>query len=218
MLYAIRFSVPDRPGTLGSVASAVSHIPASIVTLAVVERDDLYAVDEMCVECADTIASESLRRTIESIPGVVVEAVRRVSRAPDPLAPLELADRLAGVTDDPTGTLVTGLPDALQAAWAICLDVRDGLTVPVATPGAPVPQMMDTPWLPLDGARRLEHADWMPPRWRMSRFELAAVALDEPYRCIVVGRWSGMRFRPTELRQLDLLAGLAVGRLALQAV
>ena len=42
----------------------------------------------------------------------------------------------------------------------------------------------------------------------MSRFELGAVPLGSPTRCLIAGRWPGMRFRPTELRQMEILAGL----------
>jgi hypothetical protein len=70
--------------------------------------------------------------------------------------------------------------------------------------------MLDTPWLPLDSARRLHFGDWLPQRWRMSRFELAAVPFGSPRCFVIVGRWPGMRFRPAELRQLDILAGMAL--------
>jgi hypothetical protein len=70
--------------------------------------------------------------------------------------------------------------------------------------------MLETPWLPLDAARRLHFGEWMPQRWRMSRFELAAAPLGSPTAFVIVGRWPGMRFRPTELRQLDILTGMAL--------
>jgi hypothetical protein len=44
----------------------------------------------------------------------------------------------------------------------------------------------------------------------MSRFELAAVPFGSPTCFVIVGRWPGMRFRPAELRQLDILAGMAL--------
>jgi hypothetical protein len=121
-----------------------------------------------------------------------------------------LADRLMRGIGPPVQSLVDGLPDALPAAWAIAFDVQDELTLVAASPDAPVPGMLDTPWLPLDSARRLHFGDWLPQRWRMSRFELAAVPFGSPTCFVIVGRWPGMRFRPAELRQLDILAGMAL--------
>jgi hypothetical protein len=194
---------------LGSVATSISHVPASIVTLRVVEHDSDHAVDELVVK-AEGSSPEKLREAAEAIPGVVVECVRRVQNEPDPLAPLELADRLMRGIGPPTQTLVDGLPDAMPAAFAIAFDVQDELTLVATSPGAPVPAMLETPWLPLDCARRLHFGEWMPQRWRMSRFELAAVPLGSPTAFVVVGRWPGMRFRSSELRQLDILAAMAL--------
>jgi len=209
MLYTMRLSLPDTPGTLGSVATSISHIPASIVTLRVVEHDGDYAVDELVVK-AEGSSPEALRDAAQAIPGVAVECVRRVQNEPDPFAGLLLADRLGRGIGPPVQSLVDGLPDALPAAWAIAFDVQDELTLLATSPGAPVPGLLETPWLPLDRARRLHFGEWMPQRWRMARFELAAVPLGSPTALVVVGRWPGMRFRPTELRQLDILAGMAL--------
>jgi hypothetical protein len=209
MLYTVRLSLPDRPGTLGSIATSISHVPASILTLRVVEHDGDYAVDELVVK-AEGASPEALRDAAQAIPGVAVECVRRVQSEPDPLAALLLADRLNRGIGPPIQSLVDGLPEALPAAWAIAFDVQDELTLLATSPDAPVPGMLETPWLPLEGARRLHFGEWLPQRWRMSRFELAAAPLGSPTAFVIVGRWPGMRFRPAELRQLDILTGMAL--------
>jgi hypothetical protein len=209
VLYTIRLSLPDQPGTLGSIATSISHVPASIVNMRVVEHDGEYAVDELVVR-AEGSSPDKLRDAAQAIPGVAVECVRRVQSEPDPLAPLELADRLMRGIGPPTQTLVDGLPDAVPAAFAIAFDVQDELTLVATSEGAPVPGMLETPWLPLECARRLHYGEWMPQRWRMSRFELAAVPYGSPTAFVIVGRWPGMRFRPSELHQLDILAGMAL--------
>jgi hypothetical protein len=209
VLYTMRLSLPDKPGTLGSIATSISHVPASIVTMRVVEHDGDHAVDELVVS-AEGASPEKLRDAAQAIPGVVVECVRRVATEPDPLAALELADKLMRGIGAPLQSLVDGLPEAMPAAFAMAFDVQDELTLLATSPGAPVPGMLETPWLPLDCARRLHFGEWMPQRWRMARFELAAVPLGSPTSFVVVGRWPGMRFRPGELRQLDILTGMAL--------
>jgi hypothetical protein len=85
-----------------------------------------------------------------------------------------------------------------------------GLLVGSSTPDAPSPGVLEAPWLPLVGARRIEMTDRMPPGWRLHRFELAAAPLEDPHRFVIVGRPTGMRFIGTELRQLELLCDMAV--------
>lgn len=209
VLYAMRITLPDRPGTLGSVATALSVVPADIVSLGVVDRTAHYAVDEVCVE-ARGVLPDRLRDAVQQISGVSVETVRRIDRVPDPLAALVLADKLARRHGPPWDTLVEGLPDALTGTWAMAIEGGGGqVRTLAATAKAPTVVSLETPWLPLSGARRLELADWFPPRWRMSRCEIAAAPL-APDSAVLIGRPAGMPFRPAELRQLDMLAGMAV--------
>ena len=217
MLYVLRISLPDIPGALGHAATALSEVGANILNLRVIDRDGRHAFDEICVE-AESVLPEDIRKAVEVAPGVVVETIRRIARIPDPLGALTLADRLAKGEGPPIDVLVGGLLDALSASWAMALEATErGLLVGSATPDAPSPGVLEAPWLPLVGARRIEVTDRMPPGWRMHRFELAAAPLEEPHRFVIVGRPTGMRFIGAELRQLELLCDRAV-RAHLRAV
>ena len=210
MLYVMRVSLPDVPGTLGAAASALSQVGANIVSLRVIDRDERHAFDEICIE-ATSLQPEDIRKAVEVLPGIVVETIRRIARIPDPLGALTLADRLARGEGPPLDVLVNGLPDALSAAWAMALEAIEGeLRVVSASPDAPSPGILEAPWLPLVGARRLEVTDRMPPGWRLHRYELAAAPLDEPHRFVMLGRPTGMRFIGNDLRQLELLCDMAV--------
>lgn len=210
MLYVMRVSLPDRPGSLGQLASEIGRLPADIVSLRVIDRDSFQAIDEICVE-GEGLSPEKLREAAQRAPSVMVESVRRIARVPDPLSALVLADHLARRAGDPKLTLVEGLPDALNATWALALSVEpDGAQIGAASADAPGPGIMDTPFLPLTRARRLPLGDWAPTNWRMHSYELAAAPLSSSFEFVIVGRWAGMRFRPSELRQLELLADLAV--------
>ena len=209
MLYVLRVALPDRPGSLGQLASELGALGADIVSLRVIDRDSFQAVDEICVE-GEGLSPERIRDSAQRAPSVIVETVRRIARIPDPLSALALADRIVRGAGDPVHTLVEGLPDALSAAWALALSVeRDGSQIGASSADAPNPGVMDTPWLPLTGARRLPLGDWAPVNWRMHNFELSAAPLSSSFDFVIVGRWAGMRFRPSELRQLELLADMA---------
>ncbi|MEX0874376.1 MAG: hypothetical protein WD646_12955 [Actinomycetota bacterium] len=210
MLYVLRVSLPDQPGSLGEVCAALGGIGADIVSLRVIDRDSFNAVDEICV-AGTGISPERIRTAVESAPGVVVEIVRRIARVLDPLGALQLADKLARIEAEPYESLCEGLPEALGATWALAMKVTGDGPVAIATSADSPPHgVMETPWLPITGPRKLPLGHWAPTNWRMHRFELAAAPLSDPFEFVIVGRWAGMRFRPTELRQIGLLSDLAV--------
>jgi hypothetical protein len=210
MLYVMRVSLPDRPGSLGQLATELGRLPADIVSLRVIDRDSFQAVDEICVE-GEGLSPERLRAAAQRVPSVMVETIRRIARIPEPLSALALADRLSRGNGDPRHTLVEGLPDALSASWALALTVEGGgAQLGAASADAPNPGLIETPFLPLTRARRLPVGDWAPTNWRMHRYELAAAPLATALEFVILGRWAGMIFRPSELRQLELLTDMAV--------
>ena len=216
MLFAMRVSVPDEPGMLGAVATALSRGGANIVTLDVVGHEDGIAVDDLCLEAPEGL-TDALRRAAEDVPGAVVEAVRPMAAFRDVLSPMELAASLVdSPPDEILKALVDGLPGALWGTWAAALRRKDGrLHELAASPTATSLSNVETPWLPIDRPRRFAHALWMPPAWRMGRlgYEVAAAPLFDPLSAVVLVRRHGPRFRAGELRQLGLLARMTVSLL-----
>ena len=60
MSYVLRLVLPDRPGSLGAVATALGTLGADILALDIVERSVGHAVDDLHSSNALTIASSSL--------------------------------------------------------------------------------------------------------------------------------------------------------------
>ena len=50
MSYLLRLVVPDRPGILGAVATALGTVGVDIVSVDVLERDGRAAVDDIVVD------------------------------------------------------------------------------------------------------------------------------------------------------------------------
>lgn len=216
MLVAMRVSMSDRPGMLGQLTTLLGEQGCDITGIEVVERCDGVVVDDLVLEAPAELVSE-LHRVAEEVPGLVAESVRALNRIPSPAAPLELAVTVATTGDDPVSVLAAGLPAALQLAWALVVRGEPGgCTVLAASPGAPRPGLARLPWLPLDRSRRLPTSGWMPASWRMRAaiggLELAAAPFGDGTAAVLAARHSGLRFRPPELRQLELLAGLAADR------
>jgi ACT domain len=212
-LISLRVSMPDRPGMLAAVASAVSETGCDIVTIDVVSRAEGLVVDDLCVETGSA-TPPALRRRVEEIPGLVVEFVRSVDMPPPAVVTLELAWALVDNTLDRVGVLVHGLPGALHAEWAMALELNDGAVHLLdASSGAPPPPCGTVPWLPIEAPRRLAVAPWMPTSWRLRAvvggLEIAVSPLGHPKKAVVVAR-NGGRFRPPELRQIQILAALTV--------
>lgn len=222
MRYALRLCLPDQPGALGAVASALGSAGIDVVSLTVVERGDGVAVDDVGV--AGPVGPEMVRAILEQVRGVAVEAVT-------PLGPLAagpsataLAAELAEHRDHGWQRLTDGLPSALGVAWAVAVgDTAAGLETLAASAAAPaVPGGLRLPFLPLQRPCRLPQAAWMPAAWCAAaggaRAELAATALAAPGQAVLVGRPGGPRFRQPELDRLCELVRVAVATSSLQPV
>ncbi|MEA2435435.1 MAG: hypothetical protein QOG54_2892 [Actinomycetota bacterium] len=215
MLFSMRVSLRDKPGVLGSLASALGRMGANIVTLDVIDRGNGEAVDDLTVEVPDggTLA-EALRRAAEEVPGAVVEAVRPIPHIHSSSSAMELGAAI--VEAGPSRalqTLTDGMPGALWASWAVALSPGSPPEVLAASASAPSMSNVETPWLPLDRSRRLAPAPWMPAAWCMGRmsYEIAAAPLNRTDGAILVARRFGPRFRPTEVDQLGLLTRVLEG-------
>lgn len=218
ILFDLRVSLPDRPGTLGALATAMGEGGANILSLDVVERENGYAVDDISVE-APAGMHDALRRAAEEVPGLVIDDVRPAEAFRDILAPMELAAKLGEESPGKAvRMLIEHLPDALWASWAAAVvQEPKGVKVVAVSIGAPSLADMKMPWLPLEGAHRLSTPTWMPPRWGAGIIakigfpgpEAAVAPLFNPDSAVLVARKKGPRFRSTELHQLDCLARIA---------
>ncbi|WP_370325151.1 ACT domain-containing protein [Euzebya sp.] len=210
MRFALRLSLPDRRGALSAVASAIGRAGGNIVSLDVIDSVDGMAVDDVTVE-ADADA-DALRRAIEEVPSVVVEAIMRTSDFRDPTAPLELATTMVETGSGAVKLLVDGLPHALWSSWALVVAGTHLGPEIIHTAGeVPPVEGLETPWMPLDQLRRLPRAPWMPETWRAhTELELVAAPLAQRSTVVLLARERGPRFLDSEVAQLGRLARVAV--------
>ncbi len=211
MSYLLRVVLPDRPGMLGAVATAIGEAGGDIVSLDVVERGPEGAVDDLLVVVPPGGLADRLITAAQSVPGVVVESLRPYLGADDLHRDLELVDELAAAPGDGLTLLVKNSPGVFRAGWAVLLEggPDDARTVEGSS-GAPDVTGLTLPWLPLTGARRMSpHESWVPERWNTLGTELAAAPVGRPDRVVLVGRAGGPRFRASEVLRLAHLAGIA---------
>jgi hypothetical protein len=207
MSYLLRLVLPDRPGMLGAVATALGEAGADILSLDVVERGPDGAVDDVVVALPPGGMADVLITSAQSVPGVVVESLRPYYGGADLHRDLELVDALAAEPASACELLVAHAPGVFRAGWALLLE--GGPTVLHASAGAPEVHDLELPWLPLASARRLDPDEpWVPERWEVLGTELVAAPVGGPHRAVLVGRPGGPRFRGSEVLRLGHLAGI----------
>lgn len=203
----VRVWLPDRPGALGLVATAVGAVGGEITGIDILERGAGRAIDELAV-AVPTSAIPALVSELRRVEGVDVEDVRVADgTAHDPRSDaLELAAMLVGATerDSLLEAVVTHGRRLLGGDWAALIRLGDG-EVCAADGDAP-----DGRWLVafVEGSRTSaqvaagetgpEDVVWAP---------LPGTAL-----VMVVGR-QGARFRARERRQACALARITDSRL-----
>lgn len=211
MLVRVRLVVPDRPGALGQVASAIGTAGADVVQVEVIGSENGRAVDDVHLQVRDTAHLDRVVTELASTAGVDVEGVLH---SPPPVtghAELELVARVVAQPDRALRTLVDGAPAAVGASWAALLgatgtrplDVVDTVVLPgVHAPDAlpevagGLPLRVSSPRLTLDGGRSPAGSVLVP------------LGTDEPMALVVV-REVGPSFHRSETWRLAEIARTA---------
>ena len=213
MSYLLRLVVPDRPGILGAVATALGAAGVDIVSVDVLERGGGVAVDDVVVDLPRDRLPDSLITAVRSVPDVEVEALRPFAGPLDTHRELELLDALARMGEDTAAKLLAAeLPRVFHSGWAVVLSAADGggWEVAAASEAAPAFEGVDVPWMPLPGPRLLpSDDDWLPERWREMAIEMMVAPYGGPGCAVVLGRSGGPAFRRSELLRLAHLTGIA---------
>ena len=212
MSYLLRLVVPDRPGALGAVATALGEAGIDIVSLDVLERGNGVAVDDIVVHLPRGRLPDSLITAALAVPGVEVESLRPFAGALDTHRELDLLEALSRAAEVASLELLTAeLPRVFHSGWAAVLDsAGDGPRTVVASEAAPSFDGLTLPWLPLKKPRLLPSEEkWLPERWREMAIEMMAAPFGSQGCAIVLGRSGGPAFRRSELLRLNHLSGLA---------
>jgi len=222
MSYLLRLLLPDRPGALGAVATALGRVGIDIVSLAVVERSTGGAVDDLLVVLPPGGLADSALTAAQSVPGVRVESLRPYLAGGGGVSDdLDLVDALTDRPRDAPAVLAELVAGVFHADWAILLELagQGDVRIRETSVGAPALGVDDyasppratrpVPWLPLAEAREIDPAEGgLPDRWSERGMQLAAAPVGCPELVILVGRPGGPTFRSSEIARLAHLAGI----------
>ncbi|PKH40189.1 ACT domain-containing protein [Nocardioides alpinus] len=196
MPYLMRVELPDVPGSLGRVASAIGEAGGDIEAIEIVEKRDGFAVDDVLLEIPSGTMPDSIISACSTLDGVSVLWISRYAAGGNLFLDLEVVESL---TEDPTTArdrLVDLLPIAFRVDWAARIRRgADGLVVVHATDAAPTSFELGE----ITGPTRLPGDE--------TYVELAAPFGDD---LMLLGRRGGPEFLDSELARLEHLLGLAV--------
>ncbi|WP_232680095.1 amino acid-binding protein [Nocardioides sp. R-C-SC26] len=201
MPFLLRVELPDVPGSLGRLATAIGQAGGDIEAIEIVEkRHDGSALDDVLLEVPPEVMPDSVVSACNALDGV---RVVWISRYPGGglLFDLEAVEELTASPSEAPDRLVDLLPTVFRVDWAARVHRAHG--VAYGTGAAP----SDLEFLELERPARLsfDEADDSAG----SGDTLYAGARFDGNEVVIVARHGGPEFVDSELARLGHLAGLA---------
>src|SRR5215218_9673808 len=155
MPFLLRVELPDVPGSLGRVATAIGMAGGDIEAIEIVEKRhaDGTAVDDVLLELPPPAMPDSIVSACNGLDGVQVLWISRYAAGGNLFLDLEAVEEL---TADPKGALdrlIDLLPVTFRADWAARVSKADGIVY--TTEAAP----SDLAWVHIDRAEPIDHDD-----------------------------------------------------------
>jgi hypothetical protein len=195
--YLLRVELPDVPGSLGRVATAIGEAGGDIEAIEIVEKrhGDGTAVDDVLLEMQGGAMPDSIVSACNRLDGVSVLWINRYAAGGNLFLDLEAVEELTTDPEKALDRVVDLLPDVFRADWAVRVHRQHGVTQ--RTGAAPA----DLPFLELETASRIEIDG--------DEVNLYAGARIDGNELIVLGRRGGPAFVDAELARLSHLVSLA---------
>lgn len=214
MAFLLRVELPDIPGSLGAMATALGGAGADIEAIEIVEhRPDGKAVDDVLLELPPTVMPETLITACQKIEGVRVQWISRYNAGASLSMDLEAVETFTAEPDRALEHLVSTVPSTFRADWAVAVhraESESGQTVyPLVmfrSPTAPDLPPEASAWLDIRTSRILDPIDtWsntlLAGTHAKTRAGLSFV--------VVAGRHGGPEFLASELARLGHMVALA---------
>jgi hypothetical protein len=207
-MFLLRVQLPETPGALGKVATAMGDIGGNIHSLEIIDHGPDWAIDDFMVDLPPGALPDTLVSACQAIPGVRVLWVSRHHTAWRVESDTGVLNRMSENPDQAGRILTEDAPVAFHSTWAALLDRgSEPVKVIAATDLAPDFAADGVSALGrLDEVRTFElPAEWL-PQWGETIVALAPLSGD---RTIVIGRQGGPAYLNYELTRLKHLAALA---------
>lgn len=205
----LRVQLPDRPGSLGAVATALGSVGADIHAVEIIDRGPDYAVDDFMLTLPQSVLPENLLSACAQVEGVKVLWVSRYHSDWGVESDIATLNRMASEPARAGQILTEEAPIVFHSTWAVLVDVT-GEKVLARSALAPE---IDGKDLAVFGALDTTYAAELDEGWQPGWGDtLIAAAPLQGGRAIVIGRNGGPAYLPVELVRLQHLAALAGAR------
>jgi len=196
MPFLLRVELPDVPGSLGRVASAIGEAGGDIEAIEIVEKrhDEETAVDDVLLEVAPGTMPDSIVSACTALDGVRVIWISRYAAGGNLFLDLEAVEELTADPAHALDRLIDLLPVTFRAEWGA--RVSDSAGIVHATGAAPT----DLAFTSIGKAARLETPD----------DNVHVGARLNKHEIVVIGRRGGPEFLDSEVARLGHLVALAM--------
>ncbi len=194
MPYLLRVCLPDVPGSLGRLASAIGEAGGDIEAIEIVEkRYDGTAVDDVFLEMVDGTMPDSIVSACVQLDGVQVLWINRYAAGGNVFLDLEAVEDLTTHPGRAPDRLVDLLPVVFRSDWGARVHRDRGVLR--ATEAAPD----GLGWNEVSGPGLVAGPDE----------DLVVACPLGPDEVLLIGRRGGPQFLDSELARLEHLANLA---------
>jgi ACT domain len=194
--FLLRVELPDVPGSLGRVATAIGEAGGDIEAIEIVEKRDGTAVDDVLLEMNDGAMPDSVVSACNAVDGVEVMWISRYAAGGNLFLDLEVVEELTADPGEALNRVIDLLPVAFRCDWAVRIHRSKGALR--HTDAAP----LDLPFIEIEKAARIEVDG--------DDVNLYAGARIDGNNVVVLGRRGGPEFVESELARLGHLVSLAV--------
>ncbi len=212
MAFLMRVELPDVPGSLGALATALGAAGADIEAIEIVEHGiDGRAVDDVLLELPANVLPDMVVSACQRLDGVEVLWISRYTAGANLHLDLEAVESLTDEPEHALRRLVELVPVVFRADWAVLLRRGDEVVAAERTSAAPHVDGVAAQWVPLPRPRRLT-GPAQEEAWEATL--LIGVPVGSPDVVLVAGRRGGPEFLDSEMARMAHLAGLAASIVA----
>ena len=197
MSFLLRVELPDVPGSLGRLATAIGEAGGDIEAIEIIEKGlDGLAIDDVLLELTPGALPDAIVSACTALEGVQVLWISRYAAGGNLFLDLEAVEDLTAHPERSLDRLVDLLPVVFRCDWGARVHRSNGVVH--ASEAAPE----DVPWVPVDQATtRVEVEDDV---------NLACATRVDDDEIVVMARRGGPEFLDSELARLGHLTGLAL--------
>jgi hypothetical protein len=193
--FLLRVELPDVPGSLGLLATAIGAAGGDIDAIEIIEKGDGTAVDDVLLEMHGGAMPDSIVSACNALDGVKVMWISRYAAGGNILMDLEVVEELTEKPNEALDRVIDLLPVAFRADWAMRVHRSKGVVR--RTDAAPE----ELPFVEIEKASRVEVDG--------DDVNLYAGARIDGNDVVVISRRGGPEFVESELARLGHLVGLA---------